>query len=270
MVIKFFINKIFLFICLVAFQNCFYAQEYFKQCNVEGSTTIYDYKEKKWIFTDSVDAYRETLPASTFKIINSLIALETKTVKDENEILFWDQKDKKFFGKSMAVWNKDTDLKNAYKNSTIWFYVEIAKRVGRKKYKKYLKETNYGNSNLDTKGVDFWNYGEFGVSPVNQIEFLIKLYENKLPFSLKNIEKVKNIMISEGNSAITYHDKTGWTRKNGKDIGWHVGYAETPDNTYFFATRLTENVYPENRDFSKCRSKITKDILNNYRNKDSN
>ena len=59
----------------------------FKDCKVQGSTSIYDYKNKKWIFSDASDANIETLPASTFKIINLLIALETRVIKDENEVV---------------------------------------------------------------------------------------------------------------------------------------------------------------------------------------
>lgn len=254
-----------LFIVLLASVQT-YAQQnfdkYFDECQVKGSTTIYDYKNQKWIFTDSADANRETLPASTFKILNSLIALETKVVFNENQILKWDGTNHDFFGAPMPVWNKDTDLKNAYKNSTIWFYVELAKKIGRKKYKKVFKQISYGNNNFKEKGVDFWNYGTFGVSPKNQIDFLIKLYENKLSFSDKNIGIVKDIMISEENNMGIFRDKTGWTQKNSNNIGWWIGYLTTKDNVYFFATRITDNVAAKNKNFAQCRKTITKEILN--------
>ena len=56
-------------------------EKYFKACNVEGSITIYDYKNKKWTYSDEADAKIATLPASTFKILNSMIALETGVIK---------------------------------------------------------------------------------------------------------------------------------------------------------------------------------------------
>lgn len=79
-----------------------------------------------------MDGNLETLPASTFKIINSLIAIEEKAIRDENEVLKWDGVKRSLFGKEIPQWNKDTDLKTAYKNSTIWFYVKMAERIGRK------------------------------------------------------------------------------------------------------------------------------------------
>lgn len=61
-------------------------QNYFDSCGVEGTIAIYDIRNDKWIVSDTVGLEIETLPASTFKIINLLIALETNTIKDENEI----------------------------------------------------------------------------------------------------------------------------------------------------------------------------------------
>lgn len=57
-------------------------------------------------------------------------------------------------------------------------------------------------------------------------------------------------------------DKTGWTKKDGKDIGWWVGYVETKSNIYFFATRITKDIAETNSDFSLARKEITKSILN--------
>ncbi len=213
------------------------------------------------MFTDNKDAEVATLPASTFKIPNSLFALEYKAVKDENEIFKWDGETKAHLGNVVNAWNKDTDLKSAFKNSTIWFYVEVAKRIERKRYKKILKKCGYGNGNFSEEGTDFWNYGEFAITPKNQVEFLIKLYEDRLPFSKLTMDKVKEIMISEKTETRIYRDKTGWTRRNGTDIGWWVGYVETADNVYFFATRLLKDEKDNNPNFIVARKELTKQVL---------
>ncbi|MBF9253192.1 class D beta-lactamase [Pontibacter sp. 172403-2] len=236
-------------------------QQPFKDCHVEGSISIYDYKNRTWLFSDTADAEKEMLPASTFKIINSCIALELDKVKDEHEVFRWDGVERTFFGAEMNAWNKDTDLKNAYKNSTIWYYVELARRIGRKDYKRYLTACNYGNGDLSETGDDFWNYGAFAVSPVDQVAFLKAFYEEKLPFSSRTYRIVKKMMVSETTDNYILRDKTGWTKKDGQDIAWWVGYVERKDNVYFFATRLTKKVTTDNPDFSGCRKKITKAIL---------
>ncbi|MDH3649222.1 MAG: penicillin-binding transpeptidase domain-containing protein [Saprospiraceae bacterium] len=159
------------------------------------------------------------------------------------------------------VWNHDTDLRSAYKNSTVWFYVNLAKRIGRRKYKHYFRKCKYGNRDLSEQGIDFWNYGTFAVSPKNQIKFLINLYEQRLPFSDEILAKVKSIMISEKTDSYTIRSKTGWTNKDGRDIGWWIGYVEKQANVFFFATRLTKDKQHNNPDFSRCRKEITKEIF---------
>ena len=228
---------------------------------VKGSSTIYDYKNKKWILTDAKDSEIPTLPASTFKIPHSLILLEYRAIKDENEIYRWDGEQKSHFGFPFKIWEQDTDLKTAYRNSTIWFFVKASQRLTRKKYKNLLKKIGYGNNDLSKEGYDFWNYGNFAISPKNQVEFLIDLYENKLPFSQENMEKVKQLMISEDQVNYIFRDKTGWTRIHGKDIGWWVGYLTTSENVYFFATRLTKAIDEENPNFFNARKQVTKQIL---------
>lgn len=232
-------------------------QKPFTDCGLHGSTTIYDYHNDRWIFTDSADAQRETLPASTFKIINSLIALETGVVKDEHEVLPWDG-----VKRDVAAWNASTDMAQAFKNSTVWFYVKLAEKVGKDKYKTYLRKSAYGNGNISTGlGADFWNYGAFGVTPVNQIEFLVRLYQEKLPFSKNTFVKVKDLMIEEENAAYVLRGKTGWTRADGQDIGWWVGYLEKDGNVYFFATRLTKPNASINPNFAACRRDVTKAVF---------
>tara|TARA_R110002050_G_scaffold79810_4_gene170573 strand:+ start:29839 stop:30696 length:858 start_codon:yes stop_codon:yes gene_type:complete len=245
-------------------------QKYYDRLNLKGSTTIYDYKNKQWIFTDEQDAEAATLPASTFKILNSLIAMEYRAVQDENEVFKWDGELKLHFGTVVCEWNKDTDLKNAYKTSTVWFYLEVAKRIERSRYKRILRKCRYGNGNYTEKGTDFWNYGDFAVSPKNQIDFLIRLYESRLPFSAPIMDKIKGIMISEQTETHTFRDKTGWTIKNGQDIGWWVGYVETKDNVFFFATRLIKSENDRNPHFLKGRKEITKLILKDIEERSKN
>ncbi len=236
-------------------------KQIFEGFGIEGSTTIYDQKNSIWYYTDSLDAQKETLPASTFKILNSCIALEMKVIKDENEVLKWDGEEKSFYGIKIHAWNSDTDLKNAFKNSTIWFFTELAKRIGKGNYTKYLKQCGYGNMNLSEKGDDFWNIGNFCISPVNQIKFLIAFYNETLPFSEKTYRIVKKMMISEKTQNYTISSKTGWTKFGDIDTGWWIGYVERDGNTYYFATRLKKDVQDVNYNFANLRKEITCKIL---------
>ncbi|PRD54677.1 OXA-1327 family class D beta-lactamase [Sphingobacterium gobiense] len=237
------------------------SKKYFDSCGVEGSIAIYDIKEQKWITSDTVGIKVETLPASTFKIINLLIALETRTINDESEIIKWvGSTDTIKYGHRPDIYH-DMSVKEAFELSAGWVFVEFSKKIGKDTYKKYLTESKYGNNNLAQTEADFWNFGDFAISPKNQVEFLKSLYEEKLPFSKRNIDIVKNVMITEQTEDYTIRAKTGWTRENNINTGWWTGYIETKKGTYIFATRLLQDRKMNRSDFGSCRKEITKKVF---------
>lgn len=233
----------------------------FKNCPGRGSTTIYDQQRHRWIFSDSLDAQQATLPASTFKVINLLIALETKVIRDENDLVKWIGKvDTLLYGNRPETYH-DMTIKEAFELSAGWVFIELAKRVGRDRYRHYLTKCHYGNDDLKEAGTDFWNIGSFGISPVNQVNFLRQVYSGEVPFSKRNLAILKRVMVTEQGTNYTIRSKTGWTRYGGNDTGWWVGYVERKENTYFFATRLVKPLQVANPNFGSCRKEITRTIL---------
>jgi len=236
-------------------------QQPFDDCQIKGSTTIYNYNTGQWIVSDSNDSRLASLPASTFKILNTLIILEIGIIKDENEIIKWPgTTDTMKYGYRPDIY-RDMSLKEAFEVSAGWVYRELAKKVGKERYRDYLKRCNYGNGDIATPDPDFWNYGNFRISPINQIEILKGVYNETLPFSKRSIQILKKMMIEEKTPLYTLRAKTGWTRDGGKDTGWWVGYIEKKDNVYFFATRLVKERTITNSNFGQCRKRITKEIL---------
>jgi beta-lactamase class D len=237
-------------------------KNYFDDCGVKGSVAIFDKNNQQWILTDTEGVRNEYLPASTFKIINLLIALETKTIQDENEIVNWVAKtDTIKYGYRPEIYHS-MSVKEAFEVSAGWVFIELAKKIGKKNYKKYLSACDYGNLNLSENNNDFWNFGSFAISPINQVEFIRNLYEEKLPFSKRNMKIVKRVMISEVVNDFTIRAKTGWTRENNINTGWWVGCIETTNNTYFFSTLLLQDRKNNRDDFGSCRKEITRKIFN--------
>lgn len=104
-------------------------QKPFRDCQIEGSITLYDYKRQQWLFSNQVDSQVETLPASTFKIINSLIALETGVIADENAVVKWvGQVDTVLYGYRPEIY-RDMTVKEAFQESAGWVYIELAKKI---------------------------------------------------------------------------------------------------------------------------------------------
>jgi beta-lactamase class D len=255
-------KKLLTFIFILGFLTDTFSQkiedfsQYFKEKDLEGGFFLYDYQKKEYIVSDKAEFVKSTSPASTFKIPNSLIALETGAIKDENEVLKWDGK--KY---SREVWNADHDLKNAYKNSTVWFYQELARRIGEKNYQQFLKTCDYGNKDISAGLTTFWLGSSLTISPKNQLDFLVKLYEERLPFSKRTFGIVKKIMIREETPDYVLRAKTGWADTPPKDIGWYVGYVQKKDNVYFFATRIYKPVEKDMPTFGADRIEITTKIL---------
>ena len=132
---------------------------YFKKYGVSGSFLLYDLKQDRYIACDSARCGQRFRPASTFKIFNSLVALETGVAPDEHFALKWDGVDK-----GRPSWNQDQDMATAIKNSTVWFYQEIARRIGEKRMKEWVTRERYGNLEM-SGGIDqFWLKGGMKIS----------------------------------------------------------------------------------------------------------
>jgi beta-lactamase class D len=236
--------------------------KFFTEFDVIGSAAIFDNNKKTWIFNDSADVYKEALPASTFKIINLLIALETGVIKNEKEVIKWvGSVDTVLYGYRPDIYH-DMSVKEAFKVSAGWVFIELAKKIGKDRYKQYLTACNYGNVNLSQKDYDFWNFGDFAISPVNQVRFLRSVYEENVPFSKRNIDILKRLMITETTKDYTIRAKTGWTSEGNNNIGWWVGYSQSEKGVFFFATRIFQTRNNKNSPlFSASRKTITKNIL---------
>ncbi len=173
------------------------------------------------------------LPASTFKIMNAMIGLETGVIPDENFLIPWD-------GTQYTVkeWNQDHTLKSAIKFSVVWYFQELARRVGKGKIQQYVDAVGYGNRDISGNPDSFWLDGSLRISADQQVEFLKRLYSGDLPFSERSMNIVKDLIIQEKTNDYTLRGKTGSVVRADKYQGWFVGWLETKDDVYFFATNL--------------------------------
>lgn len=230
---------------------------FFDEYEVKGSFLLYDLKQNHYISYDTKRCRKGFLPASTFKIMNSMIALETG-VADTSTLLRWNGAPH-----WNEAWNKDMKLREAFHVSCVPCYQEIARKVGLERMKHYIDITNYGNMDIRPETLDnFWLQGNSRITQFEQIAILRKLHHNKLPFAKKNMMLFKQIMIIEQSNAHTLRAKTGWAQANEQNIGWYVGYVETGDNIYFFATNIEKTISPEGSgNFGTARQAITENIL---------
>ncbi len=224
----------------------------FEEAGVSGVFLAYEPHTGRFLTNDAERARAAFIPASTYKIFNSLVALETGVLDDEHSTLYWDGIDR-----GGSKWNQDHDLRSAIKYSAVWFYQEVARQIGAERMQYYIDAAGYGNRDI-SGGIDlFWLEGGLRISPYEQIYFLRRLYDGDLPFSQRTMDIVKDVLLFEATETYTLRAKTGWGVRFSPQVGWFVGYVERDPEPIFFALNLD---IVENED-SKARIAIARRIL---------
>ncbi|MGR8935440.1 MAG: class D beta-lactamase [Gammaproteobacteria bacterium] len=226
--------------------------ELFDREGIDGTLVISSLSGGKTFVHGESRAGRRFSPASTFKIFNTLIALETKAVSGKDAVLTWN-------GHRYAFpdWNRDQTLESAFKISCVWCFQELARRIGAQKYRHYLRKAAYGELTEPFELTTFWLDGSLTISALEQVEFLKKIYRRSLPFDVSSYATLRQIMSVEQTPDFTIRAKTGWAARVTPQVGWYVGYVETLQDVWLFAANI--DIRSEN-DLS-LRRKLTREAL---------
>jgi beta-lactamase class D len=179
------------------------------------------------------------LPASTFKIPNSLIALETGVVQDPDKDVFkWDG-----VTRPIEAWNKDHTLRSAIAASAVPVYQEIARRIGQERMQKYVDLLDYGNRDIGG-GIDqFWLTGSLRIDPMQQVDFVDRLRRGALPISKRSQDLVRDILpvTKVGDAVIRAKSGLLGAERGEPSLGWMVGWAEKGSEQTVFALNMDCN-----------------------------
>jgi beta-lactamase class D len=224
----------------------------FNQHSIEGTIVISSLNSDQTFIHNKPRAQQKFSTASTFKILNSLISLEEKAIAGKEAVLKWDGHIHSF-----PDWNRDQTLESAFKVSCVWCFQELARRVGADTYRRYLRDTTYGELREPFSETSFWLDGSLQISAIEQVNFMKKVHRRTLPFSPPSYDALNQIMLVEQTPAFTLRAKTGWAMQENPQIGWYVGLIETPADVWAFATNIevrTEKNLP-------LRQKLTREAL---------
>jgi beta-lactamase class D len=201
----------------------------------DGCFVLYDEVRNETTVYNEAKSVKRVSPCSSFKIIHSLIGLETGVVRDENTVFPWDG-----VKSPIPEWNRDQTLQSAVKNSVVWYFQKVALKVGREKEQSYVDKVGYGNRDLSGELTGFWLQSSLKISPREQIEILKKFYHYQLPFSKRSVDIVKKILVQSRANGIIFSGKTGSGVTGGKAVnGWFVGYIEkAAGGVYYFALNI--------------------------------
>ncbi len=226
--------------------------------NVIGSIVVHDLGQNVFYSNSFKWAEKGVLPASTYKIVNSIIAIETGIVQDDSTLLIWDGAKRR-----IPIWERDLILRDAFQTSCVPCYQEIARKIGTNRTNEFLAKLDYGKMDVDTSNIDqFWLEGNSRITPFQQLDFLNRFYTSKLPISNRTEQIMKRLMVIEDNENYRLSGKTGWSNINEINNGWFVGYLETNSRVFFFATNIEPDKEFNMRMFAGTRKAVTYEALN--------
>lgn len=202
----------------------------FADYGVAGAFVLLDARTSTYDVVNTGFAVPQRIPASTFKIVNSLIALETGAVRDTDEIIPYGG------GQTpVAAWAHDMSMRDAIAVSNVPVYQELARRIGLEAYSHWLHELDYGTADPGSDVETFWLKGPLRISPFEQTQLLAKLAQGHLPFSADNQAMVRDILWTGAQDGRQLFAKSGWTTAPDPGIGWYVGWVEGADELHAFA-----------------------------------
>jgi beta-lactamase class D len=229
--------------------------EDFSAEHVSGAIALFDSASGVLLCSDEARCRRPQHPASTFKIANSIVALETGVVTEPETALAWDGKER-----DVRDWNRDHTLRSAIQVSCVPCFQEIARKVGEARMAEWVKKLEFGNADIGGAIDTFWLVGALRITPVEQLEFLRRLDRAELPIQPFVRDMVIDMITLDVREDYVLRGKTGALMPPETQLtGWFVGWVERDTRRLYFAT-LVDGVEPET-DFLKSRRRVTERVL---------
>lgn len=219
-----------------------------------GTFVMYNPTDDKYVIYNEQQSQKRLSPCSTFKIYNSLIGLETGVLDQEDVYTLFKWNGTKH---SFPNWNRNHTLASATRESVVWYFQELASRIGQEQMQEYINKMGYGNQNISGGLTTFWLRSSLQISAMEQVKLLDKLYSGQLPFAPEVVAVLKKNITLSDNNGITLMGKTGSGFQDGNYIlGWFVGCIEKDGQRYIVATNIEA---PDGAHGGKARE-ITKTI----------
>jgi beta-lactamase class D len=195
-----------------------------------------------------------TSPASTFKITNSLIGLETGVTAGADALRRFDP-DKHGY----AQWGReDLTLTQAVRQSVVWYFRELAAEVGHERMQTMLERLDYGNARIGADVTMFWLDGSLMISGREQLDFLRRMWTGALDVAPEHVRTLEGILTqplrdlearvgdpaqyeAAWSSDVVAQFKTGTNDHEGSSVTWLVGRLRSDQRDLIFVSRVLAN-----------------------------
>ena len=222
----------------------------FESNDYDFSMLVYDLDQNSYLYYNDSLIKKNYTPASTFKIVNTIIGLENGIIDSANYLMKWDG-----IKRENTKWNADQTLGEAFRNSTIWYFQRLAKQIGQDKMQAGLELLNYGNKTIGDSIDQFWLDGTLKISMQDQVEFLTNIIKRKYKLKANTYDCLFQIMKYNLSYQYVVYCKSGWGQDRGQDVAWLVGMLIKNGKQYAFATLITTNDYKK-MDLATLRYKV--------------
>jgi beta-lactamase class D len=196
-------------------------RRHFDARGVKGTFVLFEPMLDRYRVLDPLRAERRQLPGATFDIATALVGLELGAVADEREVFAWDGRPK-----PVAAWERDHDLASGMRDGAAWMFQEVARRIGRVGMREWLDRLEYGNRDM-SGGIElFWLQGGLRVSAMEQVRFLHRLAEGRLPMTQRAQRLVRATLVAERTRDRTLYARAALVPTGREAVAWWSGWIE--------------------------------------------
>jgi len=215
---------------------------YFTEAGTTGTMVVRHAGQRpRTVVVGARRSHTRFLPSSTFKIPNSLLAIDRGVASGPSQPYPGPNPNFLVDGKPFlpAACEGDLTLATAFQFSCVPVYQRIARRLGRAVYARAVRAMDYGNRRVDGAPLDsFWLEGPFAISAHEQVRFLERLRRGALPVSRRAMRDVRSMMVLERDAGVVLRGKTGYVFSTSPNVGWWVGWVASGRASWTFALNL--------------------------------
>jgi beta-lactamase class D len=198
-----------------------------------------------------------TSPASTFKIPNSLIGLETGATAGADTGRHFDPEKHGY-----AQWGReDLTLTEAVRQSVVWYFREQAAEVGPERMQQMLDRLDYGNHSIGDDVTMCWLDGSLVITGREQLDFLRRMWTAKLDVAPEHVRTLEGILTQPlrelesrvrdpaafevaWSSEVEAQFKTGTNDYEDGSVTWLVGRLRSETRDVIFVSRVLSDEPP--------------------------
>ena len=222
---------------------------YFEGMN--GAAVLYDPAVNHFQIYNRELADTRRSPCSTFKIISSLVGLETGAISSGDSTRKWSGET--FWNDD---WNRDISFDEAFSTSCVWYFRQVIDDIGKETIQAELEKLRYGNQDIsDWEGREntnnsnpaltgFWIESSLKISPREQTEVMERIFGDSSDYSEETIRRLEQVMLlsEQPENGVRIYGKTGMGKARGVTVdAWYTGFAQKDDKRLYFCIYLGES-----------------------------